>query len=276
MKRPAHIAAILAAAALTACTTTTTPTPTSTPPTPAPAGRITYTLEPFDGDGVLGVTQTITQMQFGGTQCPCAKVRYPATGLQTDVQKGADEIWRLVQKGTIHDGDQLMGFSLGVQVLSTFMAQHPLPAGVKLLLAGDTHYRNQQFLNIGIGIPWNTPNAVVMVANEFDGWSDFPDRMTAPGYLFAVAVAATGTQLLHNYVHAQLGNPANVVEVHGNITTVLIPTQKLPLGTESQRASIDGAYTRTAPTPGQLAAATAEQSSPGPIIGGQTPEPVAQ
>jgi hypothetical protein len=40
---------------------------------------VTYTVEPFDMDGVYGITMAVTQLQFGGRYCPCVKVPYPAT-----------------------------------------------------------------------------------------------------------------------------------------------------------------------------------------------------
>jgi hypothetical protein len=233
----------------------------------------TYTVEPFDLDGVVAWWQpTITQLQLGGSECPCEKVQYPSTGLPADNQKGADAIWALVQQGTIKPGDTLMGFSLGVQVISLFMSQHPLPGGVKLVLCGDTLFRNQQLVDAGQGIPWDTPNAVTMVANEYDGWSDQPDKTSAPGYWTAMLNAAIGGQQVHNYAATQPGAPANVVQTRGNITAILIPNQKLPLGDESQRPEIDGAYSRPAPSEQQTAAATDEQA-PGPMEVSQAAEP---
>lgn len=217
-----------------------------------------FTLEPWDFDGVWGISWVnLTQMNFNGTQCPCQKVLYPATGLPWDNQGGANQIWALVQAGTIKAGDTIMGFSLGSQVVSLFMSQHVLPTGINVLLAGDTFFRNNQFGTQGI--PLNTATHVTLVANEYDGWSDIPDKTGAPGYQLAMQNSSTGSEKVHNYVHAQLGNPANVVEIRGNITAVLIPNQKLPMGDETKRAEIDAAYTRAAPTAEQLAAATDEQ-----------------
>jgi PE-PPE domain len=244
----------------------------------SPAQADTFTVEPFDYDGVIW-SINITQEAFGGSQCPCQKVAYPADDMPWNNQKGADQIWALVQKGTIKSGSTLMGFSLGVQVISLFMSQHPLPAGVKVLLAGDTFNRNQQLVAAGAGIPWATPNQVTMVANEYDGWSDFPDITAAPGYDLAVENAIMGTQKVHNYVNAQLDNPANLVTVKGNITAILIPNQNLPLGDETKRAEIDAAYTRPAPviTSSRAVSAQVEQVPANvPLIPPQTPEPIAQ
>jgi hypothetical protein len=236
-----------------------------------PAHADTFTVEPWDFDGIWGISWVnLTQLNFNGSQCPCQKVLYPATGLPWDNQTGANQIWALVQAGTIKPGDTIMGFSLGSQVVSLFMSQHPLPAGIKVLLAGDTFFRNNQFG--AQGIPLNTATKVTLVANEYDGWSDIPDRTTAPGYSMAMNNSSMGSQQVHNYVHAQLGNPANVVEVRGNITAILIPNQKLPMGDETKRAEIDDAYSRKAPTADQLAAATDEQVNGTPA---QTPEPTA-
>jgi hypothetical protein len=45
------------------------------------AGAMTYTMEPTDFDGVLGIVVNVTQQQLGGTLCPCTKIPYPADGL---------------------------------------------------------------------------------------------------------------------------------------------------------------------------------------------------
>lgn len=242
---------------------------------PVHADPTTYTVEPFDLDGVVAFwNPTITQLQLGGSECPCEKVQYPSTGLPADNQKGADQIWALVQQGTIKPGDTVMGFSLGTQVVSLFMSQHPLPAGVRVVLCGDTFWRNQQFVNSGVGIPWDTPTSVTMIANEYDGWSDEPDQTSAPGYWTAMLNASIGSQQVHNYVAAQPAAAANVVQTRGNFTAILIPNQKLPLGDESQRPDIDGAYSRAAPSPQQLEDSGGEQV-PGPMEISQAAEPAA-
>jgi hypothetical protein len=231
-------------------------------------GPITYTVEPWDLDGAFGIVQTRTQLQLGGSMCPCEKVPYPADGLHN--QEGVDALARVPFK----TGDTLMGFSLGTQVISMFLATHTLPAGVKVVLLGDTFWRNDQFLAQGTGVPLNIANQVTMVANEYDGWSDQPDITSSPGYSLAQQNANAGMFRFHNYVKARLNDPANVVTAKGNITAILIPTQKLPLNGSmrdrgenaqadaldaQQRAQIDSAYSRPAPTPAQLAAATPQQ-----------------
>ena len=147
---------------ISGCSATTTSPGTTTPTIPA-SGPITYTVEPFDMDGVAGITMTVTQLQFGGKYCPCVKIAYPADGLHN--QQGADAIAKVPFKS----GDTLMGFSLGVQVISLFLAQHTLPAGVKVLLAGDTLARNQVLVDQKQGIPWDIANPVTMVVNELTG-----------------------------------------------------------------------------------------------------------
>jgi pimeloyl-ACP methyl ester carboxylesterase len=248
-------------------------------------GPITYTLEPWDGDGVIA-TFTLTQLNHGGSLCPCVKIPYPATGLPRDIQKGADNI----AKVSLKPGDTVLGFSLGQRVVSLYLAQHTPPPGVKFLLDGATLESNQKLVDEGTGVPWDIPAPVTMVANEYDGWSDFPDKAASPGYNLAVRNANAGKRHVHNYINAQLHHPANVVTTRGNITAILIPTQKLPLNDglrlrglnaeadrldAEQRAQIDDAYSRPKPSPEQLAAATDEQVGvpPAPIY--QTPEPVA-
>ena len=246
-------------------------------------GPITYTVEPFDFDGDFGITMTVTQDQFGGKMCPCEKIAYPADGLHN--QEGADAIAKVAFK----PGDTLMGFSLGVQVISLFMAQHTLPAGVKVLLAGDTLARNQQLVDSGQGIPWDTASEVTMVVNEYDGWSDMPDKTDSPNYWLAVANAAMGCFTLHYYANAEPDNPANGVERRGNITAITIPTDHLPLndwmrpwdntGADArdaeQRPLIEDAYTRPHSSDATRAAASGEQvPQPNPWWP-QHPEPVA-
>jgi diacyltrehalose acyltransferase len=86
--------------------------------------------------------------------------------------------------------------------------------------------------------------------------------------------AEAGAATIHDYVNAHLDDPANVVTNRGNITSILIPTQHLPLNNwrrlsgpsaeadqldAQQRPLIDSAYDRPGPTPAQLAASTGEQ-----------------
>jgi hypothetical protein len=163
----------------------------SAPPAHAD-GPITYTVEPFDFDGA-GLTMTVTQDQFGGRYCPCVKIPYPADGLHD--QQGADNIAKI----PFQAGDTLMGFSLGVQVISLFLSQHTLPAGVKVLLAGDTLARNEVLVGQGQGIPVDIANPVTMVANEYDGWSDSPTKTDSADYVMALSNAAAGTQRLHYF-----------------------------------------------------------------------------
>jgi hypothetical protein len=223
------------------------------------------------------------------------KIDYPSDGMHN--QQGADAI----DQATAHmkAGDTLMGFSLGVQVISLYLAQannpgrHPLPAGVHVLLAGDTWNRNNVLVNSSPtqGIPVDIANDVTMVANEYDGWSDGPDKTTDPNYAAALANSVDGLDRLHYYANADVNNPANVVEQHGNIRTILIPTQHLPQNDwmrgfggdanidktdAAQRLVINTAYTRLASSPAQQAAASAEQvPQPNPTWV-QKPEPVLQ
>jgi hypothetical protein len=233
-------------------------------------------VEPFDLDGSMGITYTVTQMQLHGSLCPCLKVPYIADALHN--QQGADAIWKIVQNGIIKVGDTLMGFSLGAQVISLFLSQHALPPGVRVILLGDTFARNDRLVSLGQGVPPDIATPVLLVANEYDGWSDQPTNASAPGFAMAVQNATVGTSRLHNYVNASLDHPANVVTVRGNITAIRIPTQHLPqndwardVGMSAladqldaqQRAQIDGAYgPEVVPTPKQLAAATDEQVGP--------------
>jgi hypothetical protein len=253
-------------------------------PTAHADGPITYTVEPFDFDGVWGITHTVTQAQLGGTQCPCVKVPYPADGRHN--QQGADAIARAPLKA----GDTVMGFSLGAQVVSLYLAQHQPPPAVRFVLVGDTFARNDALNATGEGVPLDIANQVVFVANQYDGWSDSPTEIFSPNYKLAMQNSVAGGSYIHNYVNARLDDPANVVTKKGNITAILVPTQKLPLNRRlrekgndaeadqldaQQRPLIDSAYTRPGPTAEQLAAATAEQVAIPPAPVHETPEPVA-
>jgi hypothetical protein len=235
----------------------------------ANAAGVTYTVEPFDYDSVGGISMSITQKQLGGSLCPCAKVPYPADGLHNDAGVAA------LANTALHPGDTVMGFSLGSQVISLYLAQNTPPPGVRFVLLGDTFARNDQLVSMGQGIPANIANKVLLVARQYDGWSDSPTLKDSPGYQMATQNAQMGAATIHDYVKAHLDDPANVVTTRGNITAILIPTQHLPLnatkrmsGSDSaadeldpqQRPLIDSAYDRPSPTAQQLAASTGEQA----------------
>jgi pimeloyl-ACP methyl ester carboxylesterase len=224
-------------------------------PAVANADAVTYTVEPFDLDGVGGITFSVTQTQLGGALCPCVKVPYPADGLHNDAGVAA------LANAPLQSGDTVLGFSLGSQVISAYLAQHTPPPGVRFVLLGDTFARNDQFVAAGQGIPADIANKVILVARQYDGWSDSPTT-ASPNYGLAMQNAQAGAATIHDYVNARLDDPANVVTTRGNITSVLIPTQHLPLNNgldAQQRPLIDSAYDRPGPTPDQLAASTGEQ-----------------
>ena len=209
----------------------------------------TDTLEPLDYDGVVSFwNPTITMDVLNGSHCPCYKIRYPATDMPWDNDAATKAIQHAVDTGQLHAGMTLMGFSLGVQNISQYMAHNQLPSGVDVLLLGDTEARNKILVSQGNGIPIDTPTKVTAVVNEYDGWSDSPDVTSAPGYAAALENAAFGTQKLHNYTHADLNNPANSTYTKGNITYITIPTLNMPNSNPNSRAEIDGAYSRPIPS----------------------------
>ncbi|WP_422226198.1 PE-PPE domain-containing protein [Mycobacterium sp.] len=237
-------------------------------PPAAKAGGVTYTVEPFDYDDVRGMTVSVTQTELGGTLCPCVKVRYPADGIHN-----AEGVTALANT-PLQSGDTVVGFSLGAQVVSLYLAQYTPPPGVRFVLLGDTFARNEQLVSAKQGVPANIANQVILVARQYDGWSDYPTTLLSPNFPLAMQNAESGAASLHNYVTAQLNNPANVVTTRGNITAILIPTQHLPVNAwrrswgqsaqadqldAQQRPLIDSTYNRPGPTPDQLAAASAEQ-----------------
>ena len=247
------------------------------------AGRGLAPLEEINADNM-------TQLQLGYTQCPCVKVPYVSDGMPWNNQRGVDNIAKLIDNGTIKDGDQVMGFSLGVQVVSLYLAQHRPPPGIRFLLVGDTFARNQELVNVHQGVPWDIENDVTMIVNQYDGWSDKPDVRNVLGYNLAANNASQGANRLHNYAQARLDHPANVVTQRGNIRHILVPTQKLPNNgwmrdwgnnpeadrvDAIQRSQIDAAYDRPGPTAEQLWAAGDEQVGMPPVPVAMRPEPVA-
>jgi hypothetical protein len=222
------------------------------------ASAVTYTVEPWDFDGVIpGISVNLTQQQLGGSLCPCIKIPYPATGFNN--QQGVNAI----AATPLQTGDVVVGVSNGSAVISTYLAQNKPPPGVRFILLGDTASYNAIHDNIGDGVPADIGVPVTLVAREYDGWSDFPDNVWAPGYLLAVVNAATGALTIHDYRMVTLNDPANVVATQGNITTVMIPTPTLPINNwlrviglptvadtvdAVERPLIDAAYTRPAPT----------------------------
>jgi hypothetical protein len=255
-------------------------------PTAAAQTSMTWTLEPFDFDGYFGYGTNLTQTDLGGTKCPCTKVPYISDGLNN--QGGADNINKLALKGAIKSGDTVMGFSLGSQVVALYLSQHTPPPGVRFILLAWTFQRNAQLVAVHQGVPADTPNEVTYLANEYDGWGDFPDAPNPPWV--ATNNSDAGKGRIHDYRFARLDNPGNVVTKQGNITELLVPTQKLPgndwlrdwgMGSTAdsldaqQRASVDVGYARTVPTAAQLAAAAAEQVPVPPPAVQQQPEPVA-
>jgi hypothetical protein len=240
-------------------------------PPAAKAGGVTYTVEPFDFDGVRGMAMSVTQTELGGALCPCVKVPYPADGMHNDQGVTA------LTATPFRAGDTVLGFSLGSQVISLYLAQHTPPPGVRFVLLGDTFARNDQLVSQGQGVPANIANQVILVARQYDGWSDSPTNTSSPNYQLATQNAQAGAAYIHNYVNAHLDDPANVVTTRGNITAILIPTQHLPLNDPKrwsgqtaqadeldaqQRPLVDSAYDRPSPTPAQLAASTAQQAAP--------------
>ncbi|MGB6206669.1 PE-PPE domain-containing protein [Mycobacterium sp.] len=238
-------------------------------PPAAKAGGVTYTLEPFDYDGVNGTVVSLTKNQLGGTLCPCVKVSYPADGAHN-----AQGVTALVNT-PLHAGDTVLGFSLGSQVVALYLSKYTPPPGVRFILLGDTFTHNDQIDSLGQGVPASIANQVILVARQYDGWSDYPTNLASPNYQLAWQNAQYGGGTIHDYVNVRLDNPANVVVTRGNITGILIPTQHLPLndwrrwlggGAQAdqldaqQRPLIDSAYNdRPGPTPDQVAGSTAEQ-----------------
>ena len=70
---------------------------------------------------------SVTRNQLGGTLCPCVKVPYPADGLHNE--EGATALANTAFRA----GDTVLGFSLGSQVISLYLAQHTPPPGVRFV-----------------------------------------------------------------------------------------------------------------------------------------------
>jgi hypothetical protein len=236
----------------------------------AHAAGTTYTLEPFDYDDVGSTVMNITQQQLGGMLCPCVKIPYPADGLH-NAQGVAG-----IAKTPLKAGDTVMGFSLGAQVIALYLAQNTPPAGVRFVMLGDTPTHNSQMVFLGQGVPANVGDQVILVARQYDGWSDYPMVTTSLNFSLSWRNAQMGAAMIHDYVNARLDNSANVVTTQGNITAILIPTQHLPLNDwqrlfgpsptadaldATQRPLVDSAYSRPGPTAAQVAASTSEQAA---------------
>jgi hypothetical protein len=234
------------------------------------AAGTTYTLEPFDYDDVGSTVMNITQQQLGGTLCPCVKIPYPADGLHNAQGVAA------IAKTPLQSGDTVMGFSLGSQVIALYLAKNTPPPGVRFVMLGDTPTHNSQMVFLGEGVPANIADQVILVARQYDGWSDYPMVTTSPNFSLSWRNAQMGAAMIHDYVNARLDNSANVVTTQGNITAILIPTQHLPLNDlqrlfgpsptadaldAKQRPLVDSAYSRPGPTAAQLAASTSEQAA---------------
>jgi hypothetical protein len=257
------------------------------------ASAMTYTLEPTDLDGVVGVVMNVTQQQLAGTLCPCTKIPYPADGLHT--AQGAAAL----ASAPLQAGDIVLGYSGGSVVISAYLNSHTPPPGVRFVLLGDTSNPNGTFVATGLlalfggGIPLDTPDPVTIISRQYDGWADWPNNIFALGYQLAVMNAVYGANTIHNdYTEASLlNNAANVTWTQGNITYELVPTQNLPINRgfrdiglgwvadaldALERPLIDAAYTnRPSPTAAQLAASTSVQAkvpSPNQLPG--PPEPV--
>jgi hypothetical protein len=236
----------------------------------AHAAGTTYTLEPFDYDDVGSTVMNITQQQLGGTLCPCVKIPYPADGLHNAQGVAA------IAKTPLQSGDTVLGFSLGSQVIALYLSQNSPPPGVRFVLLGDTPTHNSQMVALGQGVPPNIANQVILMAREYDGWSDYPMVTTSPNFSRSWRNSELGAAMIHNYVNARLNNSANVQTQQGNITAFLVPTQHLPLNDmdrlfgpspmadaldAKERPLVDSAYSRPAPTAAQLAASTSEQAA---------------
>jgi PE-PPE domain len=234
------------------------------------AAGTTYTLEPFDYDDVGRTTMNITQQQLGGTLCPCVKIPYPADGLHNAQGVAA------IAKTPLQAGDTVMGFSLGAQVVALYLAQNTPPPGVRFVMLGDTPTHNSQMVALGQGVPANIGNQVILMARQYDGWSDYPMVTSSPNFSLSWRNSEMGAAMIHDYVNARLDNPATVMTQQGNITAYLIPTQHLPLNDlqrlfgpsptadaldTKERPLVDSAYSRPGPTAAQLAASTSEQAA---------------
>lgn len=137
----------------------------------AHAAGTPYTLEPFDYDDVGSTTMNITQQQLGGTLCPCVKIPYPADGLHN-----------AAGVAPLKAGDTVMGFSLGSQVIALYLAKNIPPPGVRFVMLGDTPTHNSQMVFLGQGVPANVPDQVILLARQYDGWTDYPMVSTSPNF----------------------------------------------------------------------------------------------
>ena len=127
-----------------------------------------------------------------------------------------------------------MGHSLGASVIYKWLRDHsndptaPPPSELSFITMGTPEHRGTGLVysdptgmynyrkDLGYGIPADTPYKVVDVCRQWDGWCYWipgDDR------------SKKGQNSLHlQYDSIDLDDPANQVDVEGNITYVLVPT----------------------------------------------------
>ena len=150
----------------------------------------------------------------------------------------------------------------------------PPSSALKFIVAGDANQRQAGFIPHTYGgykfqPPAQTPYNLTVVTYEYDGWSDWPDRVWN---FVAARNALAGALLLHNksyFIDLSTVQAANVTTKQnssGGVTTYyLIPTDTLPLvlmnprlapREEQLKKKIDAAYSRNdAPKAGSTATA---------------------
>lgn len=132
----------------------------------------------------------------------------------------------------------VFGHSLGASVIYRWLRQHsfdpsaPPPSELRFITTGaperrgtgyvwtDPEGKNQYRASEGFGIPANTPYRVVDVCRKWDGFCFFipGDQRSLDGQM---------SKRHTDYSDIDLNDPANQVDVEGNVTEVLVPTPGL-------------------------------------------------
>ncbi|TPG32767.1 PE-PPE domain-containing protein [Mycolicibacterium hodleri] len=132
----------------------------------------------------------------------------------------------------------VFGHSLGASVIYRWLRQHsfdpsaPPPSELRFITTGaperrgtgyvwtDPEGKNQYRAREGFGIPANTPYRVVDVCRKWDGFCYFipGDQRSLDGQM---------SKRHTDYSDIDLNDPANQVDVEGNVTEVLVPTPGL-------------------------------------------------
>lgn len=283
---------IAALAALAASTVVLAPNAQATTPTVLSIG----------GTGPTSTTTKPVNLDWLNHMGPATQVGYPAAfvGMEYSIDVGAAKLAAAVAdtQGPV----TVVGGSQGALVLEAYKAylvahpeQAPAPQDLTFVQYADPASKHGLFgrnpglwvpgLGVTMAGPVDTPYKTTVIARQYDGAADWPDRQWN---LLADANAVAGFIYLHpRYGQIDLTGVAPY-EVDGNTTYYRIPTERLPLlqplrdlGVDEQlvralerplKVVIDSAYVKPKAAPASTPAAP---SSTPPTTEGTTHEDTA-